>query len=217
MSKPSDDKKAIRIFLDSFDRLLACLREIGGFDRRFTQFSISWGANGIRRDASMDIEDKDLSYVLHRLRPFLLPNNKPDVSFCTTIERVKRVMAYSTRRSPRAKERMAWMEDFFKEIKNDYSGATFRHLMVISHVDPSRQAEEVVNCEKKLNDWLYGYEYHQDQGKQESIKSMEKPLPDGSLRNVFMIMIGDKISAIDRLVAFIRLYKPTLIPEESSQ
>lgn len=197
----SDDRKAILKFCEQFSRLDACLREIGDFS---CQFTLSWSKDKpLSHETSKDIQTKDLATVLHCLRPFQIQKNNPDISFNRTVGRVQKCIKDGIKGNPETDENYKSVKEFFKNLKDEYNGQAFCKQSSIKIVNPSEDTSVIVNCEKILKTWLNAYEYHQDEEKQQLIEDIEKRLPSGALRSIFVYMICDKIKAIYHLAKFL--------------
>ena len=84
---------------------------------------------------------------------------------------------------------------FFKYLKDLYNGQLGQKQIVISSISETDQFA-TINCESMLSNWLNAYEYHQEEEKQKLIEDIERGLPTGFLRSVFMDMIIEKIKSI---------------------
>ena len=203
---PADDWKAILGFQEQYDRLNACLREMGGFD---TGITMSWSrSDPIRVEPSSDIQERDIASILLRFRPFYLKPNRPDttdLSFHRTANRIMRSIAMGRAAGPESEEVYAHMKRHFEELKDLFDGKQGRRVVAINYVNPREGIDMPINDDEMFKKWLNAYEYHQDDKKRQKIESIERGLGirAGSMRNHMLPLLGDKLYAIQCLAYLI--------------
>lgn len=129
--------------------------------------------------------DDDISALLHKLRPFVLENER------TSFYRVVNIL---NRRLDRDEIRTV-----LNAQKYEYSGRAFLDQLSI------KLDESPVNSEDMLKKWLNASEYHRDKDKQDELRVLETWFPNAFSRGLFISMIIDKARAILYIADFIRI------------
>ena len=144
-----------------------------------TQFTLKWeegkGLSGTRSGPS----DEDVAVVLHRLRPFLLQNER--LNFNAIVNVIKR----------------RGEDDEFRAImdglKRQFTGGDNQRVYAL------QVNGEMVNSEAMLQTYLNAIEFHRDPDKQAKIAALQQLLPDDTVRGIMVSLLVDKLHAVGGL------------------
>ena len=205
---PNDLWTVLLRFRERFSKLEACLRECENLN---LNCALSWSRDdeALKFETHSAIRPNDLYSILHCLRPFQLQNNKPDISFNMTVNRLQKYIREGIKGKHEKDIHYVWLKEFFKSLKEEYNGQAGQKQWVIESVKFTSSGEiqpsdnKPINCENMLNNWLNAYEFHHDEEKQHLIEDIGKGFPPGFLDSIFVGMILDKIKAINRFTGLI--------------
>jgi hypothetical protein len=181
---------ALRHFLTEALALQDALQRQGGFA---SSYHFSWSVeNGVQISGSEPSDDQR-AVVLHRLRPILLEEES------CYFHSVRGIVARSTE-SP-------FLHEWLRQTKARFMGKLIEQKVVISVGDL------VLNSERALNHWLYGFEYHRDEAKSVALIKAHDPVPVDSSRPIFIMMLREKAVAVLHLAHVVHkmLQEPTHI------
>lgn len=169
-------------YLEDFDRLAAT--RMGGNCQIKVTFTFD-ARTGFSWSGEMPPED-DVAAFLHRLRPFVLNDERSNFNRVCNI--LGRAIAHPG------------MTALLRQQRDEFAGRAFQsQLQLLSN-------GAVVNTEQVLQNWLNAYEYHRDPERRERLaKVHHELLPLEALRPVFVSMLIDKARAIGTVVAVVRM------------
>lgn len=128
-------------------------------------------------ESESDVPDDDLiSSFLHRLRPFILQEEK------TYFHKICKILS-------RRLDNVA-IRNKIAEQKKIFDGERIRSMVVIS------SNEKIINSEGHLRKWLNAYEYHRDTDKQKELEELHWLLPHDTYRALFLQMLCEKSDTI---------------------
>ncbi len=197
---PSDLWTILLKFRKEVSRLETCLRECENLNLNCT---LSWSRddNTLKFETHSTVRPNDLSSILHRLRPFQITNNKPDISFNKTVNRLQRCIREGIKGKHKNDIHYVWLKKSFKYFfKDKYNIQAGRQQWFIESVkftslgQPNKN--KLINCEEMLKNWLNACEYHHEEEKQHLMEDIGKGFPPGLLDSIFVSMVIDKIKAI---------------------
>ncbi len=205
---PNDLWAILLKFLEQVSKLEARLRECENLNLNGTLY---WSRddNTLRHETHSTIKPNDFDSILLRLRPFQLQNNKPDISFNATVNRLQKHIREGIKGKHEKDIHYVWLKEFFKNLKDQYNGQAWQRQLVIESVKFTSSGKikpnenKTINSEKMLDNWLNADEYHHDEKKQYLIEEIEKGLPPGFLDSIFVNMTLEKIKAIFRFAGLI--------------
>jgi hypothetical protein len=134
-------------------------------------------------------DDRDVCHMLHRLRPLILTSEHASYA------RVSGILG--------KKITDAQLRAFLKSQRALYDGRTTHSIMQITSAAGADQVR--INSEEILQTWLNSSEYHRDQDKKEELERFHKLLPVAATKPIFLILIWDKIQAIQHLARLIEV------------
>jgi hypothetical protein len=171
-----DDAQTLRAFLDE-------VRALEDFISRGSlsdlSFSWNWEAGGPTEFSKSEPSDDDRATFLHRLRPFILEEER------TAFHRVRGIVARSSQ-SAFLKEYLSHTKDRFTLKK---SQAAFS---IVSN-------DLVLNSEQALKVWLNAHEYHRDPSKRADLAQAHTIVPVEFTRPVLLMMLVEKATAVQHL------------------
>ena len=136
----------------------------------------------------------DIAALLHRLRPFILADER------TSYSRVSSLLG--------KRFEYAHFRQLLKEQRQLFDSRNNQELVRVT------SNGTIINSEQTLFDWLNAYEYHRDQEKRAKIESLHRIIPLEHSMPILLSLIGDKVQAIFQLAALIAV---VLGREESVQ
>jgi hypothetical protein len=169
-------------FLDDFERLAATRVANGGQVKVRLEFD---ARSGFSSSGEMPPDD-DVAAFLHRLRPFVLNDER------SNFYRVCNVLGRSVGHRG--------ITAMLQRQRDEFSGKLFQSQIQIT----SNHA--VVNSEKVLQNWLNAYEYHRDAGRRDELaKIHHEQFPLEAIRPVLFSMLIDKARAIAAIADVVRV------------
>lgn len=171
-----DDLRLLELYLEDADRLVRNRTAREGVP---ASLEIKVEAGQVVRIATEYPEADQLDALLHRLRPFVLQNEP--ASFDNACAAIVRCLP-----DP-------YIRGYVRELRRQYDGTDRQQVVSITSNDV------VINCERTLQDWLNGFEYHRDLDKRERIQSLHRLMTLESSMPIFMDLLGEKVAAIFRL------------------
>ena len=175
-----NDLRLLELYLEDADRLLRNRTAREGVP---ASLEIKVEAGQVVRVASEYPDADQLDALLHRLRPFVLQNEP--ASFDNACGAIVRCLPHP------------YIRGYVRELRRQYDGTDGQQVVSITSNDV------VINCERTLQDWLNGFEYHRDLDKRERIQSLHRLMTLESSMPIFMDLLGQKITAIFRLADLI--------------
>lgn len=168
-------------YLEDFDQLAATRMGNCQIKIKFTfdaRTGFSWSGE-------IPPED-DVAAFLHRLRPFVLNDERSNFNRVCNI--LGRAIAHPG------------MTGVLRQQRDEFTGRAFRsQVQLFSN-------NTVVNTEEALQDWLNAYEYHRDSERRERLaKIHHELLPLEALRPVFVSMLIDKARAVATVAEIVRM------------
>lgn len=172
----TEDEDLLRQYVAATKDLMDSVRRAGGLS---TQLNMSF-----RRDEGIvytttEPTDDQRAIILHRLRPLIL--SREGASFDRACAIVRRSSEHE------------FLVTYLRRLRDLYSGKDFRELVVISRNDI------ILNSETAFHHWLNGFEYHRDAERAALVAEKGDPLPFDVVRPSFMVMLGEKLKAINLL------------------
>lgn len=171
-----EDFRVLALYLEDADRLLRNRTAREGVP---ASLEIKVEAGQVVHVASEYPNADELYALLHCLRPFVL-RNEP-ASFDNVCAAVVRALPHP------------YIRGYIHELRRQYFGTDAQQGVRITSNDVS------INCERTLQDWLNGFEYHRDLEKRERIQSLHRLMSLQSSMPIFMGLLGEKVTAIFRL------------------
>lgn len=183
---PDDDWETLMVYADE----VVALESMRVFQNGVNvHFSLKWDAGTRQLRFEGDLPpDEDIFAILHRLRPFIL--QKERANFYRIVKMLSRHLDDAIARA------------VLKRQRDLYSGKDFQEQLTIQWQSESQRV--VVNAEETVMKWLNAYEYHQDEQKRQEIEEIDRLLPRGAPRAIFVSMLLDKIKAIINVAVLIR-------------
>jgi hypothetical protein len=175
-----NDLRLLELYLEDADRLLRNRTAREGVP---ASLEIKVKAGQVVRVASEYPDADQLDALLHRLRPFVLQNEP--ASFDNACGAIVRCLPHP------------YIRGYVRELRRQYNGTDGQQVVSITSNDV------VINCERTLQDWLNGFEYHRDLDKRERIQSLHRLMTLESSMPIFMDLLGEKVTAIFRLADLI--------------
>ncbi|HEV7573167.1 MAG TPA: hypothetical protein VGQ21_16825 [Thermoanaerobaculia bacterium] len=136
--------------------------------------------------------DADIAALLHRLRPFILQEER------TGYLNVSGLLG--------ARFEHPHLRQLLKEQRRLFDSRNNQELVRVT------SNGTIINCEQTLFDWLNGYEYHRDQAKREKIESLHRLIPLEHSMPILLNVVGDKVKAVFELATLI----PVILGREES-
>jgi hypothetical protein len=182
------DETVLRQYLTEALALQDALQRQGGFA---ASYHFSWSVEKGVAISGAEPTDDQRAVVLHRLRPFLLEGET------CYFHSVRGIVARSTD--------TPFLHDWLRQTKARFMGKLLEQKVIISVGDL------VLNSERALNHWLYGFEYHRDEEKSVALIKAHDPVPVGSSRPIFIMMLQEKAVAVLHLAHVVHkmLEEPT--------
>lgn len=189
--KTGESGSAEATFSDAdWDRLLEFVAEA---ERLFATQAIRNGFsvnNNVRWDRDSGLTttvrlpaDDDVAAVLHRLRPFILEQERSNfLSICNLLA--------SRLDHPGLRATIAWHRELF-------AGKQFQSMVTI------KSDHLLLNSMETLKLWLNAFEYHRDPDKQKELESAHAIFPIESTKAIVLSMVIDMIKAIGAIAAWI--------------
>jgi hypothetical protein len=120
--------------------------------------------------------DDDFAILLHRMRPFLLQEER--ASFVRVASILGKRFEHPLLRDLLAKQRRLW----------DGRAMQSQAPVVLNY--------ETINTERVLLDWINAHEFHRDPSKAEAISALRKQVPPELLQWVIATLALDKVRAV---------------------
>jgi len=124
----------------------------------------------------------EVSVFLHKLRPFILQNER------TYFHKVRKLLGFKLTDS--------YFRDYFNLQKELFNGKRNQNFSITSN-------DEILNSEKILYEWLNAHEYHRDKDKQKFIEYLHQIVPLEASKVLFLGLLSSKTKAIFNLSDFI--------------
>lgn len=186
------DVDLLEKFLVESKTLFKSLNSIGGI---IVSQTISSSESGEISITNTEPSEDQRAIILHRLRPLILQDEPYSFDIICSI--VNKSSSHE------------FMRKHLRGIRNMYSGKNLTGLVKISHGD------FVLNSDNGFRTWINGFEYHRDPEKVERIFSHGDMLTVEQLRPIFLLMVSEKIKAIELLSCLV--YRMLEIPEQNSE
>jgi hypothetical protein len=171
---PDDAWSFLLDFRREADRLLDALRSCDNLNCSAT---LSWDQEtGITAEMTDAPSDRDLDVILHRIRPFVLNNERFHVT--KIIGTIQRYMRHDL------------IERSLRPVKDLFTGRDYQSQVRVSVGD------ELLNCERTLQIWLNATEYHRNEAGQHFIERLNAEFPEAMSRAIFIGMVLDKVKAV---------------------
>jgi hypothetical protein len=177
-----EDWNTLVSFLDDFDRLAATRVANGGQVRVRFRFDAQ---GGFASSGEMPPDD-DVAAFLHRLRPFVLNDERSN--FYRVCNVLGRAIAHRG------------VTAMLQRQRDEFSGRVFQSQIQIS------SNRTVINSEEVLQNWLNAYEYHRDADRREELAQIHHDqFPLEAMRPVLFSMLIDKTRAIAAVADVVRM------------
>jgi hypothetical protein len=176
------DWEILEGYLDDFDRLAAS--RVGAGIQVKTKFTFD-AQGGFAWSREMPPDD-DVALFLHRLRPFLLKDERSNFNrVCNVLGRCIVHPGFAA---------------LLRRQRDEFAGRVFQsQIQFLSN-------DTLVNSEQVLQDWLNAYEYHRDPERRDQLAKIHHDrLPLEATRPLFVSMLIDKARAVAAVAAVIRL------------
>jgi hypothetical protein len=185
----------LRQFLNEALALQDALLRQGGFA---SSYHFSWNVEKGVEISGAEPTDDQRAVILHRLRPFLLEGET------CYFHSVRGIVARSSE--------TPFLHDWLRATKARFMGKMLEQKVVISVNDL------ILNSERALNHWLYGFEYHRDEAKAVALIKAHDPVPVDSSRPIFIMMLQEKATAVLHLAHVVHkmLEEPSDAPPQDA-
>ena len=179
---PSEEWDLLLRFKAESESLWNTLQRCGDLN---TRVSLKWNIEDGVLDASdsINLDENDLSAILHKMRPFIL--NKEKTNFYKVANIIKR------------KIKSEYIHHLVETIKSRFSGKELSDMMQAFFL--RGQENMLINSENIFMKWLNAYEYHRDDKKRELLEEIDKVVPKTFSRSLFESSLIDRSKAVIEL------------------